>query len=328
MNIEAPAVLSKMQPNRQARLYLLRLETRQSLKVRLLFVLFRNPTITRSELDRHFLGFIHSPHFFRALRWPYAVITALELTYALAMVALDDELHAAYPLMTAVLFGTAAALSWIPRAARYSMVTLTSLGMLSVGAQYMSVCIEIFKPPVFSGNLSHNSTNESLWCMCDVESFEDCPQDCQYPADIFLGFMYVLPLVQDITIPITLLVLGLPFYLYLWLFGVSVVSWLTTVAAAFVYSDPIAAGADMIVPFAIGVLLYPMCFITAVVGERARRRMFLKLCSLRNEERHLLNRAKFRGYRQVIAANWKYLMTSPPATAPRRDEHVIASATI
>jgi len=56
--------------------------------------------------------------------------------------------------------------------------------------------------------------------------------------------------------------------------------------------------------------------------------MFLKLCSLRTQESTLQEDATFRGYRQALLANWRYLAAAPGDSTHSPASHVVTAATI
>jgi len=266
------------------------------------------------NVERRFLAFLHSEHFFRYLRWPYVVLAVLYLSFSITMFSLSDAAHAIYPLSVAVLFVVAALMSWVPSMQQYSMLTLTSLAMLSGTIQWCTAMADNFAADDF--------------CVCFDSN---CSVECEANFSYTLLPEYILQLFQGLTIPVTLLVLGLPFYLYTWLLGLSAVSWLTSAVAAVValvdFGEPEQEVA--FVPIAVaGLALFPICTASAVMAELARRKMFSNLSELRAQENNLFERATFRGYRQALLANWEYLASTPTAHGSGSKPHAITAITI
>ena len=266
------------------------------------------------NVERRFLAFLHSEHFFRYLRWPYVVLAALYSSFAITMFSLSDALHAVYPLSVAVIFVVAALMSWVSKLQPYSMITLTSLALLSGTIQWGTAMADNFATDDFCNCFGGNCSFE-----CEVEF-----------AIAFLP-EYVLQLFQGLTMPVTLLVLGLPFYLYAWVLGLFAVSWLTSAVAAalalldFGEPEQLLAFVPMVVA---GLALFPICAASAVMSELARRTMYSNLSKLRTQESNLLDRATFRGYRQALLANWEYLASTPSAHGPGSKPHAVTAVTI
>ena len=287
-------------------------------------------------MERRFVAFLHSEDFFRNLRWPYVTLAALQLAFATAMFAVNRRHYALAPLASTALFAAAALCSLLPRLQRFSMVTLLSLALLATFVQCATVWSAILNSP----NLQSQNGSDAVetLCVCDImlpalSGRTQCPLSCQTTTRQWVFWTYQLPLLQDLTTPVTLLVLSLPFYLYVWVCALCALSWAGSVAGGlfFWFRDygtlyfSLFEFATLSLP---GLVLFPICAITAVAGERLQRQMFLKLCSLRAEESHLLERATFRGYRDALRANWRFLAISADTREPSRPSHVVTSATI
>ena len=282
---------------------------------------------TDSDVEQRFVAFLHSQEFFQSLLWPFVGLTVLELVFTATMFAMDLPHFAAYPLTCALLFGSAATFSCLLRLRRFSMITLTTLAIVAVVVQCATVWTGVVAA---AAALSANSTSV---CVCDFAASGVCPSSCMTSFDGLLLTNVLLPLLQDLTIPVTLLVLGLPFYLYTWLLGLSALSWFGTVVGGAVVLQGTATDLATILDFCLvalpGLALFPICAVTAIAGERSRRQLFLKLCSLRAQESNLLERATFRGYREALLANWRFLATSSARSNVRsRTNHVVTAATV
>ena len=281
------------------------------------------------DMENRFVAFLHSAEFFRSLRWPYIVLATLHLGFMVAMVALDRSKYALYPLTCALLYGAAAAFSWLRRMQRFSMLTLLALAVVSTLIQCATVWADVMYLPL--DGLDNTSFLNISVCVCDASTPQQCPASCRVAAFEWLYINFLLPLLQDLTTPVTLLVLGLPFYMYVWLFALTLVSWMGTVAAGlFVWQEYVESLIQMdfwaiVVP---GLALFPICALTAVAGERMQRQMFLRLCSLRSEEDNLLEHATFRGYREALLANWRFLSEPKSNSSNPRSHHVVTAATV
>ena len=279
------------------------------------------------DAEWRFVAFLHADEFFRYLRWPYVLLAILDLVFTATMFALDRVGDALYPLLCTILFGAAALFSWTPRIRRYSMITLTTVAFTAVAVQCLTSWAEVFVPVEVA-------TNDSIatLCLCVVNSSGECPTACQTSLDQLMLRTFLLPLLQDLTIPVTLLGLGLPFYLYAWLLGMSVVSWMGSVIGGVLLLELPSVFLDSLETFCLvaipGVALFSICTVTAIAGERLRRQMFLKLCSLRTQESSLLEHATFRGYREALLANWHFLAASPDSNERSHTHDVVTEATI
>ena len=275
------------------------------------------------DMERRFVAFLHSEEFFRYLRWPYVALATLQLSFTVAMFAVNRGRYALSPLAFTVLFGAAALFSFLPRAQRFSMITLTTVALLAEIAQCAMVWTDVLYIPV--------QGMQEIYCLCNVSLSAQCPSSCQTDWLFWEILAYELPLLRDLTVPVTLLVLGLPFYLYVWLVAISVLSWAGTFAGGlylyFNFEDVYFTLAELLTLSLPALALFPICAITAIAGERMQRQMFLKLCSLRSEESHLLERATFRGYRDALLSNWRFLAASA-TTDDTGAGHVVTSATI
>ena len=278
------------------------------------------------DMERRFVAFLHSDEFFQYLRWPYVVLAVLQLCFTVTMFAVGQQHYALYPFACTVLFGVAALLSWVRRLRPFSMVTLLTLALVAAGVQCAIVWADLFVATDFN-----SSGGNFTVCVCDAMLSGECPAPCQRKVDEFLFINFLLPLLQDVTIPVTLLVLGLPWYLYVWLLAVSVVSWMGTIDGGLavcwgvVHTSVLVQIGLSAIP---GLALFPICVVTAIAGERTRRQMFLKLCSLRTQEKGLLECAMFRGYREALLANWRFLAASPGSDDRSRPSHVVTAATV
>ena len=282
-----------------------------------------------SDTEHRFLAFLHSEEFFRYLRWPNVVLATLQLVFAVTMFATHQSEYAPYPSVCTVLFGTAACYSWVPTWRQWSMLVLTAVAVVAALVECATVWSNAY---TFNDEVS-NSSNWTLYCECNNASFvyAECVPYCFYDAGDVFFMTILLPLVQGLTAPVTMLVLGLPFYLYMWLLALSVISWMGIAAAAFaLWWDVIAYSvpADFFLVVVPGVVLYPICAVTAIAGERLRRQMFLKLCSLRAQEDNLLKCATLRGYRDVLTANWRFLESSSTTNNQSKASHIVTTATI
>ena len=282
------------------------------------------------KMEDRFVAFLHSHAFFRYLRWPYVVLTTLEVVFGVTMLAIGQVPYALYPLIRTLMFGAAALFSWFSGLRRFSMVTLSALALAGGGVRCAIVWAPLFDSmTIVPGNAT------PAYCVCSVALNESCPASCLTTSSVFLFSSILLPLVQDLTIPVTLLVLGLPLYLYAWLLGMSIVSWMGTIIGGILLLHSPAYSVHFLssilhftlLSFA-GLALFPICTITAISGERARRQMFLKLCSLRTQESTLREDATFRGYRQALLANWRYLAAAPGDSTHSPASHVVTAATI
>lgn len=283
------------------------------------------------DMERRFVAFLHTEEFFRYLRWPYVVLATLQLAFAVAMFVVNRGHYVLYPVMLTVLFGAAALFSWLPRLQRFSMVTLLTVALLAGLVQCGVVWANLITNPIVA--LVNISGFNVTVCVCDVAPSGQCPSLCEETAFEWLYINLLLPMLQDLTTPVTLLILGLPLYLYSWLFALSAVSWVGTVAGGlFIWfngADYFFSMEEFLTIAVPGLALFPICATTAIAGERTRRKMFLKLCSLRFEESHLLERATFRGYRDALVANWRFLATSEEKVAGRtKPRHVVTAATV
>ena len=279
------------------------------------------------DVERRFMTFMHSKQFFRYLRWPYVALATLQLSFTAAMFGVHREHYALYPLASTLLYGAAAFFSFCPRLQRYSMVTLTTAALLAAVVQCVTVWADVLYIPV------HGLTPNETFCLVSVSVSEQCPSSYQETSHYWQFLTYELPLLRNLTIPVILLVLGLPFYLYVWLFALCVVSWAGTVAGGLYVCVYFADEVYLTLPGFItlasaGLALFPTCAITTIAAERMQRQMFLKLCSLRSEESHLLERATFRGYRDALLANWSFLATSAEISDRARSRHSVTTQTV
>ena len=286
-----------------------------------------------ADMERQFLAFLHSEEFFRYLRWPYVVLALLQLVVTAVAIGLKYGYYAASPAALAVVFSAAATFSWVRRLQRQSMVTLAVLALAAVITQCVTVLGDIFELC-----LVELHPNDTLSTKVYVGNLFSAPPEQDADTDtcritLFQWFYtnLLLPLLTDLTTPVTLLVLGLPFYLYVWLLAVTAVSWMGTVAGGVFLHQYLNVPGEL--DFAVvtlpGVALFPICAITAIAAERKRRKMFLKLFSLRTEENHLLERATFRGYREALLANWRLLAATGRSSGNRsQSRHAVTAATI
>ena len=276
--------------------------------------------------ERRFVSFLHSDAFFRHFRWPFAVLTALPVVCVVLMLFTMEEMqYSVYRLACTALFGAAAMFCWVPRFRRFSTMTLAILGFVAVAVQCAMVWMQLFTPPTMLTNSS------SVVCVCNISLTGQCTMMCRRNIFEIVLVTLLLPLLQDLTIPVTLLVLGLPFYLYVWIFGLCAISWIGTVAGGFcVWWDYVVELAlpDFWLVVLPGVALYPICAMTAIAGETTRRKMFLQLCNLRSQEINLLEHATFRGYREALMENWRFLAETPGNSDKSRSGHVVTAATV
>ena len=281
------------------------------------------------DTERRFVSFLHSAEFFRYLRWPYTLLMTLHFGFTVVMFAIAQAHTALYPLTRTLLFGAAALFSWQHRLQKFSTITLVCIAALAALVQCATVWGEfMYFPTHYWDNFT--SVNGSI-CVCEVSRSHSCPISCQFVLEEWGYVVVLLPLTQDLTTPVILMVLGLPVYLYVWLLALTVVSWMGTVACGLVLG---LGGADtfslvafltVVLP---GLALFPICIISAVAGERTRRQLFLKLCLLRSQESDLLERASFRSYRDALAANWHFLSASRRTSSNSPSQpHVVTEAT-
>ena len=277
------------------------------------------------DMEDRFLAFQHSDQFFRYLRWPYVVLAVVQLVFMVVMFATNQPGNAVYPLMSAVLFSTAAVFSWVHRLRRWSMVVLTTVAVAAEVAQCATAWAGIGAPVKVYLNASFT------WSWCECGNLSRPVVTCLCTSDSHTLAAVVLPLLHGLATPVILMVLGLPFYLYKWLLAVTAIAWIGTACAGFAafWSFIIAVYlfdfAIVIVP---GLVLFPICAVTAITGERVRRQMFHKLCRLRTQESNLLNRATLRGYRDALIANWRFLEATPGSNERSRTKHTVTAATI
>jgi len=281
-----------------------------------------------NDMEHRFLAFMHSDDFFRYLRWPYVVLAALQLVFMMAMFATNQPENAAHPFVSTALFSTAALNNWVPRLKQWSMLVLTFGALGAVVVQYCTVWADMeVSFDTVSLNASSNYSGQ-----CDCSSFNNSSPNvtciCGSASDFFGNIL--LPLLQGLTTPVILMVLGLPFYLYQWLLALSAISWIGTIFAGFgalqvYWADFVGTAAIVILP---GPVLFPICAVTAIASERVRRQMFQKLCSLRQQESNLVERATLRGYREALIANWRFLEASPGTNTRSETTHVVRAATI
>ena len=286
-----------------------------------------------NDAEQRFLAFLHSAEFFRYLRWPYVLLATMQLVLVLTVFATNQLEFSPYALVYTVLFGIAALCSWVPKMQQSSMLMLTVVAAVAAVVQSATVLSHAFNTDVFWLNTSTSSAVYN-WTRCDcMANVIDhiCLVPCFYHVSDTLFASILLPLVQGLTTPVTMLVLGLPFYLYTWLLALSFVSWTGTVFAGLsLWWNAIERSAlgDFLMVVVPGVVLYPICAVTAIAGERTRRRMFLKLCSLRAQESNLVHHATLRGYREALIANWRYLEASSSAANPSKATQVVTTTTI
>jgi len=282
-----------------------------------------------TELEGRFTAFLHSDIFFQQLRAPYIVLATMQLAFTLAMFGLDAAPLALYPATCTALFGAAAVLSCVRGLQRFSMITMTALALLAALTQCATAWAEVIGIIQGIEDFS-NVTGNATSCWCNTSSvLEPCAVSCSQDPLTWQNRTLLLPLLHDLTTPVTLLVLGLPFYLYVWLLTFTAVSWVGTTAAAWTiwlqYQDLPGLLRVLITTFP-GLALFPICTITAIAAERLQRQMFRQLCGLRAQESHLLERATFRGYRDALHANWRFLAATNSKSLSTR--HVVTAATI
>ena len=293
------------------------------------------------DLEARFLAFLHSDLFFKHLRWPYIVLACLNAAFAAAMIVVHDYPHALYPLSVVALFGGGVCFSWCSKLQRYSLATLTGLAVLSSIVQCATAWMDNFDAAsaietkleniTFTHPNSSDIVEYTLWCSCDLLPNMTCADECTLTFSEYFLPNYGLALFQGLTAPVTLLVLGLPCYLYSWLLTMAALSWtVTAISFADVAANKMAPGTAVVFSMVVvaGVALYPICMASAVFGERSRRKMFLTFCRLRTQENNLLERATFRGYREALLANWRYLASSSSSGGSSSKRHVVTSATV
>jgi len=281
------------------------------------------------DMERRFLAYLHSHEFFQYLRWPYFVLAALQLVFVAAMFAIDQPENAVHPLMLTILFGTAALSSWVHRVQQWSLLTLTTI---AVGAAVVQCCTAWTRiGATFKVGICSSFNNQTDLCYSVDGNFSSPSSVCLCASFTETFTNLLLPLLQGLTTPVLLMVLGLPFCLYHWLLALSAISWIGTIvgACALLFNFPgvlfLADVALIVVP---GFVLYPICALTAIAGERVRRQTFEKLCSLRAQESNLLERATLRGYREALIANWRFLEANPGNNERSTTKHAVTAATI
>lgn len=295
------------------------------------------------HMEARFLAFLHSEQYFRYLRWPFVVLAGINFLFAVAMLSIGDPPHAAYPLSLVLLFGVAVLFGCVSRIQRCSLASLTTLAIFSSILQCISAWSDNYTASLtFQARLA-NITGQDVsnvsrveyvqWCSCEELANTTCPAECLISFSSFFFINFGLALFQGLTIPVTMLVLGLPCYLYTWLLALSAFSWLVSVGSFLAIAIHTLETGTMTVFAQIviaGFALFPICAASAVTSERSRRTLFETFCDLRQQEGNLLEHASFRGYRDALRRNWQYL-SSPAnkrASSKTSFRHVVTTTTM
>ena len=295
-----------------------------------------NLKFRKRKLEHQFVAYLYSEQFFESLRWPYTVMALVYAAFAAVMFATQSGHHAIHPVAMTLLFSVAAIISRVRRIQTCAAGLLLALSFLSVAAECVTVLLTVYQstPALnFAKDTIVDPGSNLTICVCSLSNVVNytstCTSDC-IPLEDYLLEVFGLPLFHGLTSPVTLLVLGLPWYLYSWVLAFCTTTWLLIVCTFSPFTTVLEPRSLVVFTISVvsGLALFPICAAAAVAGERARRELFLKFCSLTQQERDLLQRATFRGYRDTLLDNWRHLASSHSPLNKHTTSHTVTVATM
>ena len=277
------------------------------------------------EAEVAFGAYMHSDAIYVALRWPFF---ALALAYAVFFVAdqvykdesIQAKVRSAPTFFNMVLFGTAWLLTFkVCTGARAHINKV--LGSLALLAMLLTcVCfgyVTQFAPelqPTYNFSAMFNNTQSYGPYTFREKGMLIFLGKVQYKMSYGLFFL------RSVTIPVTLMLLGLPMRLYLIILVVPFVTALGLIVPAFqmtlAYTEyEIETGLDNLKnapnegPFRISatlvaiIVVYISCVVSSLNDESSRRSLFVLHSAMRSQSETLKKDAEFRGYRDVMRSN-------------------------
>ena len=275
---------------------------------------------TRAQ-ESQFNAYMHNDDFYAALRVPYLLLFLVYLGSFIAHVyngivptfALTFE-----PFFISLVYGTAMAFGWWRKGRRWSNAVLMPLMMLAV-TMFIVCAFELPAQPGFE--FGAGAVNDS-YVDGHCEAFNDTRVLKQLGSMQYLasrGLVYY----DFLTLPVTTLILGLPFRHYcilmIWpamAFVIDVCAWAVTVLA--MYRDGLVpalnlrgwhTGTLMAVAVA-GLLVYLFCAVSSWKNDVSRRKLFVLYVSLQTQEGQLHRDTVSRQYRKILLANREWFSKS------------------
>jgi len=334
------------------------------------------------EAEQKFDSYVHGDDFYSVLKWPfvvcavaYGVLTAVSI-YIDADWYCEDyfcQLDFLFPIISVVLFSTAASFGWLPHCRKHSNTTLLAItltrsivkGTLSIleqfrsngqfeltwfdnstrredpqthgfnGTEFSKGCL------VFSANGTHVPPSYFCWNNTEFYKSYSCIETNALRADdttegsMQFAVQYSLFFWENLTVPVILMLLGLPFRLYVYAIAVPAIFLVVKLGMAFAmvteYNDmPTSSlGYFMLSAiFAATLIMYTSCFLSVYTSEKSRRKLFILYSALQSQEVKLTRDASFRRYRQKLQTNRELLVKLPEATGSTRRLHVVTSVSV
>ena len=209
------------------------------------------------------------------------------------------------------------------------LLNATNTSALADGTQY---CLGEIQLPASAERRFEGSISIPASVSTGVNIFAALTSQFQYGYAEF-ALQYGLFFFDALTIPVTLLILGIPFRFYVLLVLIPAATIVAKLVSLVVLSQILVTafvGNAMVVLLACAAgLVYTSCIVTVFRQERSKRTLFTLYCSLQSEEAKLSRDALFRRYREVLEANRKTFAAHTTRPRPRETSmHVMRAATI
>ena len=297
-----------------------------------------------TDAESRFLAFSHANDFFRVLKWPYSVLAALYLLTGIATAGMNcDYFNTSADvgnetewqstttastmsmLVHALQWTIAALVAWFPSFRKRSFATLVAASTVVVVVNNgFAVYNAVYRITLLTQNITEEEIGmgrNGYMCLQYLgnASFGMCvPKAVGYLA------WYNDPIIDALTTPVTLMMLGLPMYQYIipFLFSFGAFCSLVGIVGYVVGINSIEGSLNAqdygsVVAIAIcGLAIYPSSFASVVAHEQSRRALFVQNSRLCEQQTALHSRAVFHGYREALAANRHYF----EATQQNEDE--------
>ena len=263
-----------------------------------------------------------------------------------------------YPLSSTLLFGTAAGLGWHSNLRRHSNSILLTLTIIRSTIMGIVSFVATAQAPEIVAVFWNNGDIPDELSLAGTEMFNSClvyavnksvvPQldmlcwlnwdeatSCfsfrsllaaeAVHGSIVYAAQYGLFFWESLTVPVVIMLLELPFRLYVWAIAVPAFFLISKIYLAFSMLTRVeliewrwlVVGYFIQVSIAVAsLMMYVSCVLSVLASDQARRKLFAVYGKLQTEEVKLSRDAAFRRYRQKLQHNRQFVVQSPDAPLP------------